>query len=130
VRLAIVGIALSFGLTPSQPGGDGTARPSMVARPATLESAGVCSSSPGMSETLKAHAAAERRAMVTCDVADFVELAGEFIAANIEHHGIVLAPSTFGTDDFSGIADGVERLDRDYSGGLAGAVVYLRRSAR
>jgi len=76
------------------------------------------------------YATNERRAIVTCDIADFTELAGEFIAANIEHAGIVLVTSTFGTDEFAAIADAVEQVAHEYPGGLAGAVVYLRRAGR
>src|SRR5262249_19566754 len=76
------------------------------------------------------YATNEGRAIVTCDIADFTNLASEFIAANIEHAGIVLIMSTFGTDEFSAIADAVEQVAHEYPGGLAGTVVYLRRSAR
>jgi hypothetical protein len=76
------------------------------------------------------HAAGERRAIVTADIVDFTELAAEFIAANIEHAGIVLVPPSFRTDDFAAIADAVEQVARDYPGGLAGALVFLKRSAR
>jgi hypothetical protein len=70
------------------------------------------------------------RAIVTCDIQDFAELTGEFIASNREHAGIVLAPPSFRTDDFAVIADAVEQVARDYPGGLAGAVVFLKRSPR
>jgi len=76
------------------------------------------------------YAAGERRALITFDIADFTELAGEFIAANVQHAGIVLVPSTFGTDEFSAIADAAEQVAHEYPDGLAGAVVYLRRSPR
>ena len=76
------------------------------------------------------YATAERRAIVTCDVADFTELAGECIVANIEHAGIVLVPSTFGTDEFSPIADALEQVAHEHPEGLAGAVLYLRRLPR
>lgn len=76
------------------------------------------------------YAAGDRRAIVTCDIADFTELAGEFIAANLEHAGIVLVPPTFRTDEFAVIVDAVEQVAREYPDGLAGAVVYLRRSPR
>ncbi|MGH9202481.1 MAG: hypothetical protein ACRD2A_14745, partial [Vicinamibacterales bacterium] len=70
------------------------------------------------------------RASVTCDIRDFTELTGEFIAANVEHAGIVLVPSTFPTDDFAVIADAVEHIARQHPDGLTGAVVYLQRSRR
>ena len=76
------------------------------------------------------YATSERRAIVTCDLADFTELAGEFIAANIEHAGIVLVPSTFGTDEFSAIADALEQVAHEHSEGLTGVVLYLRRALR
>ena len=76
------------------------------------------------------HATATHRAIVTCDIRDFTELTGEFIAANLEHAGIVLVPATFRTDDFAAIADALEHVAREYPDGLAGAVVYLQRSRR
>ena len=76
------------------------------------------------------YAAGGRRAIVTCDIRDFTELTGEFIAANLEHAGIVLVPPTFRTDDFATIADAVEHIARGHPGGLGGAVVYLQRSRR
>ena len=76
------------------------------------------------------YATSERRAIVTCDLADFTELAGAFIAANIEHAGIVLVPSTFGTDEFSAIADALERVAYEHPKGLAGVVLDLSRAPR
>jgi hypothetical protein len=76
------------------------------------------------------YAARARRAIVTCDIADFAELTGEFIATNREHAGIVLVPPSFRTDDFAAIADAVEQVARDYPGGVAGVVVFLKRSPR
>jgi uncharacterized protein DUF5615 len=76
------------------------------------------------------YAADASRAIVTCDVADFAELTGEFIAANREHAGIVFGPPSFRTDEFAAIADAVEQVARGYPGGLAGAVVFLKRSSR
>jgi len=43
-----------------------------------------------------AYATREGRAMVTCDVADFAELAAEAIRANTEHAGIILISASFG----------------------------------
>lgn len=74
------------------------------------------------------YAAGAGRATVTCDIGDFAELTGEFIATNDEHAGIVLVPPTFRTDEFAAIADALERVAREYPAGLAGAVVYLKRS--
>jgi glycosyltransferase involved in cell wall biosynthesis len=76
------------------------------------------------------YAAGAHRAIVTCDIEDFAELTGEFIATNREHAGIVLVPPSFRTDDFAAIADAVEQMARDYPGGLVGAIVFLRRSPR
>jgi hypothetical protein len=76
------------------------------------------------------YAAGARRAIVTCDIEDFAELTGEFIASNSEHAGIVLVPPSFRTDEFTPIADAVEQVARDYPDGLAGAVVFLKRSTR
>jgi hypothetical protein len=74
------------------------------------------------------YATEESRALVTCDVADFAELAAEWIGANRVHAGIVFVPPTFRTDEFAAIADAVEHVAREYPEGLAGAVLYLRRS--
>jgi hypothetical protein len=76
------------------------------------------------------YAAGARRAIVTCDVEDFAVLTGEFIATNREHAGIVLVPPSFRTDEFAAITDAVEQVARDYPGGLAGALVFLKRSPR
>jgi hypothetical protein len=78
-------------------------------------------------QTQLRYAAREGRAIVTCDIVDFTELAGEFIAANLRHAGIVLVAPTFRTDEFSGMADALEQVARAYPGGLADTVVYLRR---
>jgi len=42
----------------------------------------------------------------------------------------VLVPPPFRTDDFGAIADAVEQAAHDYRGGLAGAVVLLKRAPR
>lgn len=76
------------------------------------------------------YATGARRGLVTCDVEDFAELAGEFIAANREHAGIVLVPPSFRTDDFAAIADAVAQVAQEYPDGLAGAVVFLKRTPR
>jgi hypothetical protein len=68
------------------------------------------------------------RAIVTCDIRDFTELTAELIAANLEHAGIVLVPPTFPPEDFAALADALEHVARVYPGGLADAVVYVRRS--
>jgi predicted nuclease of predicted toxin-antitoxin system len=76
------------------------------------------------------YATSERGAIVTCDLTDFTELAGEFIAANIEHAGIVLVPSTVETDEFSAIADALEQVAHEHPEGLAGVILYLSRAPR
>jgi hypothetical protein len=76
------------------------------------------------------YATGARRAIVTCNIRDFAELTGEFVAANREHAGIVFVPPSFRTDEFAAIADAVEQMARDYPAGLAGAVVYLKRLPR
>jgi hypothetical protein len=75
------------------------------------------------------YAAGARRAIVTCGIADVAELIGESIATNREHGGIVLVPSSFRTDEFATIADGLEQVARDYPAGVAGMVVFLKRSS-
>lgn len=75
------------------------------------------------------YATSQGRAIVTCDVADFVALATETIAANADHAGIVLVSSAFRTDDFTAIADAIERAARRYPDGLPGMVLYVTRLA-
>lgn len=77
-----------------------------------------------------AYATREGRAMVTCDVADFVELAAEAIRANTEHAGIMLISSQFGTDEFASIAKGIGAVVRRYPNGIHWTVVYVTRPAR
>jgi hypothetical protein len=76
------------------------------------------------------YAAGEHRAIVTCDIAELMELAAESISANLEHAGVVLVPPTFRTDEFAAIAEAVEHLAREYPDGLAGAVIFLKRPSR
>jgi hypothetical protein len=73
------------------------------------------------------YAAGARGALVTCDIEDFTELTGEFIAANREHAGIVFVRPSFRTDEFAAIAD-AQQVARDCPGGLAGSVVFVKRS--
>ena len=72
------------------------------------------------------YATDQARAIVTCDVADFVALATEMIAA---HAGIALVSPRFRPDDFHGIADAIAQASRRYPEGLPGAVLYLARPA-
>lgn len=76
------------------------------------------------------YAAREGRAIVTCNVVDFVELAADAVARNAEHAGIILVPSSFRTDEFEAIVDGIERVVQQYFRGLPGTVVYLSRDPR
>lgn len=76
------------------------------------------------------YAAQDGRAIVTSDVADFVELAAEAVAANTQHAGIILVPSSFRADEFEAIAKGIERVAQQYTTGLPGTVVHLSRSRR
>lgn len=77
-----------------------------------------------------AYATSQGRAIVTCDVADFTELAAEAIRANTEHAGIILIAASFGTDEFSAIAQGIAEVVQRYPDGLRGTVVYVARPAR
>lgn len=74
-----------------------------------------------------AYATRERRAIVTANIADFVELAREAVATNTEHAGIILVPATFRGDEFRAIAKSIPRVLEQYPTGLAGLVVYIRR---
>jgi hypothetical protein len=74
------------------------------------------------------YATAQGRAIVTCDVADFVALAIGMIAANADHAGIVLVSSRFRTGDFGGIVEAIEEVARRYPGDIPGAVLYLARA--
>jgi hypothetical protein len=73
------------------------------------------------------YAVREGRALVTCDVVDFIALAGEMIAANAEHAGIVLVSSRFKPADFAVIADGIHEAVRLYPAGAPGVVLFLAR---
>jgi hypothetical protein len=73
------------------------------------------------------YATAQGRAIVTCDVADFVALATQLIGENADHAGIVLVSSGFRTDDFAGIAGAIADAARRYPGDVPGTVRYLAR---
>ncbi len=75
------------------------------------------------------YATSRARAIVTCDVADFVALATELIAANADHAGIMLVSAAFRTDDFAALADAIEQAARRYPAGSPGMVLYLTRPA-
>ena len=74
-----------------------------------------------------AYATREARAIVTANVVDFIELAHEAVAANTEHAGIVLVPSSFRGDEFSAIAAAIFEALKPYRDGLRGLVLYIRR---
>lgn len=67
------------------------------------------------------------RAIVTCDVRDFVHLATAAVAANLDHPGMILIPSSLGTEEFAAIAEAVEAVVRRHPEGLPGTVVYAVR---
>jgi hypothetical protein len=75
-----------------------------------------------------AYATREGRAIVTANVVDFVELAHEAVAANAEHAGIILVPSSFRGDEFQAIADGIVEALTPYQAGLRGIVIYVSRA--
>lgn len=75
------------------------------------------------------YATSQGRAIVTCDVVDFVVLATELIAANADHAGIVLVSSAFRTDDFNALAGAIEQAARCYPDGIPGIVLHLTRPA-
>ena len=74
-----------------------------------------------------AYAARERRAIITANVVDFIELAHEAVATNTEHAGIILIPSSFRGDEFQAIADGIVEAVKPYRTGLRGFVLYVSR---
>ena len=76
------------------------------------------------------YASAEGRVLVTTDVKDFTVLAKAAVAANAEHHGIILIPPSFSTDEFGPIAAAIAAIVRRYPDGLDGTVVYARRTRR
>jgi hypothetical protein len=74
-----------------------------------------------------AHATQDRRAIVTANIRDFVELAREAVAMNAGHGGIILVPPSFRGDEFQAIADAILRVFEQYPSGLADLIVYIRR---
>ena len=74
-----------------------------------------------------AYATREGRAIVTANVVDFIELARDAVAANTEHAGIILVPSSFRRDEFQAIADVILEALKPYRTGLHGVVLYVRR---
>jgi len=73
------------------------------------------------------YATLEGRALVSANVADFIELARDAVATNTEHAGIILVPSSFRGDEFQAIADAILEALKSYSSGFRGLVVYIRR---
>jgi len=74
-----------------------------------------------------AHATREGRAIVTANVVDFIQLARDAVAANAEHGGIVLVPSSFRGDEFQAIARAIVEALKPYRAGLQGIVLYIKR---
>ena len=72
------------------------------------------------------HAAQEGRAMVTCDVSDFLVLAAEAISANAEHAGIILVPPRLPARALSEIAAAIQAIAARYPEGIAGLVLYAQ----
>lgn len=73
------------------------------------------------------YAIAEGRAIVTANVGDFRRIALEAVAANKQHCGIVLVPSSFDGNEFQAIATGISDVLEQYPQGLTGTVIYIRR---
>jgi hypothetical protein len=73
-----------------------------------------------------AYAAMEGRAMVTCDVSDFLVLAAEAIAANAEHAGIILVPPRLPSRTLSEIAAALQAIAARDPEGIAGLVLYAQ----
>ena len=73
------------------------------------------------------YATHEARAIVTRNVVDFLGLAGDAVATNTRHAGIVLVPSSFRGDEYKAIADAIVEELKLYPTGLDGIVLYLKR---
>jgi len=69
-----------------------------------------------------------KAARATANVVDFLALAHDTVASNVEHAGIVLVPSGFRGNEFDAIANAVVLVASQCPKGLEGLVVYLRRS--
>ncbi len=74
-----------------------------------------------------AYATREGRAIVTANVVDFIELAHEAVATNVDHAGIILVPSSFRGDEFQAITNGIVGAVTSYRTGLHGVVIYVSR---
>lgn len=72
------------------------------------------------------YAAREGRAIVTRNVADFLRLAHDAVAANTAHAGIVLVPSSFRGNEYDAIAEAIVEELKSYAEGLDGVVLYVR----
>lgn len=73
------------------------------------------------------YATQERRAIITANIGDFVELAREAVATNSGHAGIILVPASFRGDEFQAIANAILVVLEQYPAGLADLVVYIGR---
>jgi hypothetical protein len=74
-------------------------------------------------------ATATRRgsAIATANVVDFLRLASDAVAANTEHAGIILIPSSFRGNEFQAIADAIHDALERHPEGLNGLVIYASR---
>jgi hypothetical protein len=63
-----------------------------------------------------AEATGAGRAIITANVVDFLALAHDAVAGNVEHAGIVLVPSSFRGDEFDAMANAVVRVASQYEG--------------
>jgi hypothetical protein len=68
------------------------------------------------------------RAIITANIVDFLVLAHDAVARNADYAGIILVPSSFRGDEFQAIADAVHMAVSQHPKGLAGLVIYLRRT--
>jgi hypothetical protein len=73
-----------------------------------------------------AHAAQEGRAIVTCDITDFLALTAEAIAANAAHAGIIVVPPSLPARAFSDIAAALREIAERSPEGIPGLVLYAR----
>jgi len=73
------------------------------------------------------YAVREGRAIVSKDIADFVALAEEAVAANAHHAGIVLVPTAFRRSEVDALASAIEAIARSFPDGIAASVLVVTR---
>jgi hypothetical protein len=78
--------------------------------------------------TQLATATRQGSAIATANVVDVLLLAAESVAANTEHAGIILIPSSFRGNEFQAIADSIHDALERHPEGLNGLVIYARRT--